>query len=194
MKPRKNVILFVCASFVWLMTELQQKKRNSLPLSENEEKVYRHAPMNYASVFFIPPSCASGERLWEQSFSHCLAGSHMFIWRSYKRQWRKKLKITTGFSSCFVPWIGRARGEAHPISWEGNTVHFSSLCPHFTSKKISVGKLQKDHHHPPRILDMSTTYQNCENSGLWQGKRRKHWQKRSEISELQPQKICIDMY
>lgn len=63
--------------------------------------------------------------------------------------------MTTGFSWVLVPW----RGEAHPIYWERNTVHFLSLCPHFTSKKISVGKLQKDHPHPPRILDMSATYQ-----------------------------------
>ena len=55
-------------------------------------------PVNTCQCLFYPHTCASEECLQEQSFSHCLARSHKFIWRSYKRQWRKKLKMTTGFS------------------------------------------------------------------------------------------------
>lgn len=119
---------------------------------KTEEKLYCHATNKHMQMYLIPPSCAQGKCLWEESYSHCLVGSHTFTWRSYKRQWRKKLKMTTGFSCFFVPWIGRARGEAHPISWERNTVPFSSLYHHFTSKKISVGKVKKDHHHTPKVF------------------------------------------
>lgn len=39
---KKHMTLSVCASFVWLMTELQQKKRNSLLLSEKRESILPH--------------------------------------------------------------------------------------------------------------------------------------------------------
>lgn len=193
--------LFVCASFVWLMTELQHKKRGTVfHWVKNRRKYVATPPINTDKAFY-PPSCTFGECLWEQSFSHCLSGSHVFIWRSYKRQWRKKL-MTMGFSPFFLfffcvcgvslfffwcgfflivvfvlvfllfflfPWIGRAREKAHCFLGEKHCECLISLPS--SLKKISV-ELQKAHHHAPRILDISPSYQNCKNSGFMKRKKK----------------------
>lgn len=182
--------------FGWWQNCSEKKEEQSSTEWKRRESLSTCHQQTYASVSLIPLLVLLGSAGGSRA---SLTGGepHVHLKKLQKAMEGSKNKDGNWiFLGYFVSWIGRSIGEAHPTSSERNSLmhhemHFSSFCPHCTSKKISVGELQKDHHHPPRILDMTTTYQNCENSGSWQGKRRKHWQKRSEISDL---KAPEDMY